>query len=87
MTAVPTITDEQVRAYLLRTGWHEHAHLENRGMWERQHTSGASWSCLTAPLDDVHGAVATISQFEGREVREVLRDVRMTFPVAMGGLA
>jgi len=74
------ITDDQLRAYLTAHGWAEHP--DARGLWERDDLSVA-----TAPHVSIIEALAMVCKAEGRDVASVLRDVRVTMPMARGGVA
>lgn len=75
-----TITDDQIRAYLLRTGWAEHP--DARGLWER-----SDFAVATAPHVSIIEALAMLCKVEGRDTAEVLRDIRRTMPMAKAGVA
>jgi hypothetical protein len=80
-----TITDAQLRTYLLSTGWAEHT--ETRGLWERLHPSGEIWALTTWPWGIAEEAAMGVAGFEGREVEAVCRDIGWTMPMAKGGVA
>ena len=75
-----SITDDQLRAYLIASGWAEHP--DARGLWERDDLSVA-----TSPHVSMVEALAMVCKAEGRDVASVLRDVRETMPMAQGGVA
>jgi len=75
-----SITDDQLRAYLIASGWAEHP--DARGLWERDDLSVA-----TSPHVAMVEALAMLCKAEGRDVASVLRDVRETMPMVRAGVA
>ncbi len=79
-----SITDDQLRIYLLSTGWAEHPDMP--GTWEREDATGV-WSLMTGD-ESMHGVtVAMLAAFEQRPEADIVRDIARTMPMAAGGFA
>jgi hypothetical protein len=75
-----SITDAQLRAYLLSTGWAHHD--DDPHLWEQEDATGV-WALTTA----FPGAVSILADFEQRPEADIVRDIGRTMPMAQGGVA
>jgi hypothetical protein len=77
----PAITDAQLRAYLLSTGWAEHE--DHPHLWEQEDATGLWGLDIGSPS----AAVAVLSDFEQRSSADIVRDIGRTMPMAQRGVA
>ncbi len=69
------ITDDQIHAYLIHTGWTER-HMGLVGLWSRDGVCTCS-----EPLADLEDAMNLLCAAEKRAEAEVLRDIARAMPM------